>query len=429
MTENAIENSFMKVSPGLLSGRVSVPLSKSILHRALICAMLAGDISLADIGSDTLSDDICATMECLQKLIARKSSQDATANPDAPLHLSCKESGSTLRFLVPLAASLGIPVILDGSGRLPNRPLAEFTAIFEGKGVSLSFPKDGKFLPLCVQGQLHGGVFHVPGNIRSQYITGLLLSLPTLPHDSEIILTSPLESEPYVEMTRDVMHAFCVATEKTKTGYLIPGRQTYSRKTPYRGEPDFSQAAFWLVGEYLGSHISVLPLPNESFQGDSAIVSLLKDLRAYADRPVSAEPPFQVDASQIPDLVPIFSVAAAATPCVTQIIRASRLRFKECDRLMATQKILSALGVQIDETEDGLIIYGKENQVDKPIFTSCNIYPFHDHRMVMAAAIAATRADGPVNISDYRAADKSYPEFFRDFRTMGGHADELHVGK
>lgn len=429
MTENVCENSVMKVSPGLLNGRVSVPLSKSILHRALICAMFAGDISLADIGSDALSDDISATRECLQNLIVRKSSQDGTIHAAAPLHLSCKESGSTLRFLVPLSASLGIPVILDGLGRLPDRPLAEFTAIFEGKGVSLSFPEDGKSLPLCVQGQLHGGVFRVPGNISSQYITGLLLSLPILPQDSEIILTSPLESEPYVEMTRDVMRAFGVATEKTKRGYFISGRQTYSRQTPYKGEPDFSQAAFWLVGEYLGSHISVMPLPNESFQGDRAIVSLLSELRAYAAHPGSENSPFRVDASQIPDLVPIFSVAAAATPCVTQIIRASRLRFKECDRLMATQKILSSLGVQIEETEDGLIIYGKDIPADKPVFTAGNIHPFHDHRMVMAAAIAATRADGPVYISDYQATDKSYPGFFRDFRTMGGHADEFHVGE
>lgn len=420
------------VRPGELKGRVRVPLSKSLLHRSLICAALAGDLSLADLGEGVLSDDIHATGECVRRVMAARKEQQhgRIFSAGDPVHFSCKESGSTLRFLIPLVAALNIPSHIAGEGRLPQRPLREYTSIFHGKGVRLDFPGNDRFLPLMVSGQLTPGIFEVPGNISSQYISGLLMALPILPGDSQIIITTPLESEPYVEMTRDVMRAFGVEIERLSNGYHIPGGQTYRRSEPYHAEPDFSQAAFWLVAGFLGHDITVTDLPEHSSQGDREISNLLDRLAQARDAAVSGkETVVEVDASQIPDLIPVFSVAAAATPCITKIIHAERLRLKECDRLTATHDLLIRLGADVTRTDDGLVISGKVPAEGRTYFSSCDADSFHDHRMVMAAAIAATRADGPVRISDYRAVDKSYPEFFRYFQMAGGKADELNVGE
>lgn len=420
------------VIPGDLEGHVRVPLSKSLLHRALICASMAGDLSLADLGEDGLSDDIFATKDCVRTVLAARNEMlhGRILSGNDPVCFDCRESGSTLRFLVPLAAALGIPARIVGSGRLPLRPLGEYTGIFDGKGVRMEFPGNDRTLPLLVTGQMKPGIFKVPGNISSQYISGLLMALPLLADDSVIELTTPLESEPYVEMTRDVMRAFGVSADKTSCGYSISGGQAYNRTAPYRAEPDFSQAAFWLVAEYLGHNVSVLDLPLQSSQGDREIRTLLKKLKDTAcAADGTKESVAEVDVSQFPDLVPIFSVAAAATNCVTKIIHGERLRLKECDRLKATCEMLTRLGAAIVETSDGLIITGRPYFPGMPLFKACEVDSFHDHRMVMAAAIAATRADGPVCISDYRAVDKSYPDFFRNFRMAGGLVNELDVGE
>jgi len=420
------------IRPGDLEGRVRVPLSKSFLHRSLICAAMAGDLSLADLGEDILSDDISATKDCMQRVMSARMEmrRGRIFSENDRIDFSCRESGSTLRFLVPLVAALGIPSHIAGERRLPQRPLGEYTEIFEGKGVRLDFPDHERYLPLLVSGKLQPGIFKVPGNISSQYISGLLMALPLLGEDSEIEIITPLESEPYVEMTRDVMRAFGVELDKLSYGYHIPGGQTYKRSSPYHAEPDFSQAAFWLVAEYLGHNISVLDLPLHSSQGDREIRTLIKKLKEAEYNSHGSQPAFfEVDASQIPDIMPIFAVAAAATRCVTKITHAKRLRLKECDRLKATCDILGRLGADIVETADGMIISGRMDISGKPVFKACEIDSYQDHRMVMMAAIAATRADGPVYISDYRAVDKSYPEFFRNFRMAGGIADELDVGK
>lgn len=420
------------VSPGNLEGHVRVPLSKSLLHRALICASLTGDLSLADLGGEGLSDDIFATKDCVHAVMAARQKQipGHTCTGDDPVFFDCKESGSTLRFLVPLVAALGIPAHIVGSGRLPLRPLGEYTEIFDGKGVQMEFPGRDRILPLLVTGQLRPGIFKVPGNISSQYISGLLMALPLLTDDSKIELTTQLESEPYVEMTRDVMRAFGVEIEKISGGYNIRGGQTYKRTAPYRAEPDFSQAAFWLVAEYLGHNVSVLDLPLHSSQGDREIQTILKKLKDVVYAASGAKDAYvEIDVSQFPDLVPILAVAASATGCVTEITHAGRLRLKECDRLKATCDMLTMFGAQITETSDGLIISGRTPVSGTPLFKACDVNSFHDHRMVMAAAIAATRADGPVRISDYRAVDKSYPDFFRNFRMAGGLAHELDVGE
>lgn len=282
-----------------------------------------------------------------------------------------------------------------------------------------------------MSGRLNPGNFEVPGNISSQYISGLLMALSILEDKSDILITSPLESEPYVEMTRDVMEDFGVTVEKTEKGYSVMGKQKIFRKEPYLAEPDYSHAAFWFVANYLGNGIDILDLPARSLQGDSEIVTLLEDVRAFSEtiHATNGYARFTISASQIPDLIPVLSIACAATHCVVQIVNGQRLRLKECDRLEATCDMLEKLGVKIERKESGMTIFGRDSEDGQPIFKSCEINSFGDHRLVMAAAVAATRAEGPVRITDCHAINKSYPEFFRDFRRMGGVADELNVGE
>ncbi len=412
------------VSPGVLIGSVRTPLSKSLVHRALIMAMLAGDLGLVDLETETVSEDITATIRCLEALLDSKDSEEE-------IELFCNESGSALRFLIPLVAVLGRKALFTGTGRLPQRPLREYAKIFEGTGVHLEFPEGDAYLPLHVSGRLEAGRFSVPGNVSSQYITGLLLALSAASGDSEIVITSTLESEPYVEMTRDVMSSFGVFTAKNGNIYTVRGGQRIFREKPYIAEPDFSHAAFWYVANYLGSGIDIQDMSPCSSQGDSEIIPLLNELRRFSESRERRlkNSSFTVDASQIPDLIPVLSVACAASPCNVRIINAERLRLKECDRLEATWEMLRRLGVRTEQKRDELWIFGECRGLGEPIFKSCRIEQYGDHRIVMAAAVAATRADGPVQITDFGAVDKSYPDFFRDFRRMGGRADELDVGQ
>jgi len=414
----------IEITPGLLIGSVRTPLSKSLLHRALIMAMLAGDLTLVDLESENVSEDITATVRCLKALMDR-------TDPGEEIELFCNESGSALRFLIPLVAVLGRKAMFTGTGRLPRRPLREYEKIFEGTGVRLEFPDRETFLPLRVSGRLESGRFEVPGDISSQYITGLLLALSAAEGDSEIVITTPLESAPYVEMTRDVMSSFGVFTAKNDNGYTVRGGQRIFREKPYKAEPDFSHAAFWYVANYLGSGIDVQDMSPCSSQGDSEIIPLLETLRRFADSNKSRtiDSCFTIDASQIPDLIPVLAVACAATPCTVRIINAGRLRLKECDRLEATWTMLVRLGARTEQRKDELWIFGEHRGPGERMFKSCRIEQYGDHRIVMAAAVAATIADGPVQITDFEAVYKSYPDFFGDFRRMGGKADELDVGK
>ena len=412
----------IQVDPCELSGRVRVPLSKSLLHRSQICAALAGRPELIDLGDGELSVDIRATGDCLSKLLAKDGETET-----GELLLDCKESGSTLRFLIPLAAALGRSVRFVGEGRLPKRPLREYAELFRDTDVNLVFPNDGQYLPLHLSGRMTAGTYTLPGNVSSQYISGLLMALPLTGGTAEIVLSTELESEPYVNLTIAVMQAFGVRVDKTATGYIVPGGQRYFREAMYFSEPDFSQAAFWPVASSLGHKVDIEGLPSDSAQGDRAAVEILKELDQRRNTEESSE--FIIDASQIPDLIPALSVAAAVTPGVTRVIKASRLRIKECDRLEATLEMLEKFGAEASIDGDSLVIHGRIVKPGQTAFCACEINGYNDHRMVMAATIAATRADGPVVISDARAIRKSYPKFFEDFRRIGGSAHELDVGK
>lgn len=389
------------VHPGRLRGAVTAPPSKSAAHRALICAALADAPTAIRLG--TLNRDIEATMVCLRALGAEitRQGEDWRVAPmarNAEAHaLDCGESGSTLRFLIPVAAALGADVRFVGHGRLPERPNAVLTEVLRKNGAAI----DSDLLPMRVSGGLKSGAFELPGNVSSQYVSGLLFALPLLEGDSVIRLTAPLQSASYVNLTIQGLSRFGVSVEATQTGWRVPGGQRYRSPGRLAIEGDWSAAAFWLAANATGSAVDVEGLNPDSAQGDRAVVKWLGE---------SA-----IDATDVPDLVPALAVAAAARPGTTTITGAARLRLKESDRLETVADMLRALGAGADVLPDGLVIRGGA-------LRGGTVNGANDHRIVMAAAIAATAAEGPVVISDAEAVAKSYPDFFRDFIALGGHA-------
>jgi 3-phosphoshikimate 1-carboxyvinyltransferase len=366
-----------------------------------------------------------ATCRCLTALAERQSVLD------------CGESGTTLRLIVPLAASLD-PHGLDpsgsgqsihradrirfiGRGRLPKRPLDTYRTVLSDAGARLDFP-DQDSLPLELSGTIHPGLYRIPGHISSQYLSGLLFALPLLPGDSQIELTSALESAPYVAMTLRTLAHFGITIHQSDRGFDVPGRQTYQQAS-YTVEKDFSQAAFWLTAACLGSELTVAGLPDGSAQGDRAIVDLLADF-------CRCQPHYAINAAQIPDLVPILAVAAAATPALTRITHAARLRYKESDRLESTAALLRAIGIQATATEDELQIQGTDRcgRQDSFLFRGGTVDSQGDHRIAMAAAIAALRTEQGIVLRHAEVVQKSYPDFFDQFRRLGGRADELDLG-
>ena len=437
------------IAPGKLRGDVFVPQSKSAAHRALIMAFLSGDIELAKIDESCVSDDIKATKRALlsmgEALDACRSGKENSgcSGENEPLEIDCKESGSTLRFLIPLAAVLGIPTKFVGSGRLPQRPVKEYEGVFEGSGAEMKYlDETGLSLPLMVTGKMKAGEYKLPGNVSSQYISGLLMALSVADGASRLTLTTELESRPYVDLTCEVMRNFGVEVKEEPSGYSVNGEKKPSRKESFEVEADYSQAAFWLVANYLGSKINLKNLPKTTAQGDRAIVDLLSGLSEVEKKNDEAEERnveagritdpekrevFEMDARDVPDLVPVFAIAAAATNCITKIVHAERLRIKESDRIASTSSMLTALGVRNKITEDGLEIDG-QSAAGKKCFTGGTVDSYKDHRLVMAAAVAAIASSDTVWIKDPVAVEKSYPSFFEDYINLGGTINGINVG-
>ena len=430
------------IAPGKLKGDVFVPQSKSAAHRALILAFLSGDIELARIDETHVSDDIKATKRALIRMGEAISKKSTPAGAFAaglqnmlgeePIEIDCKESGSTLRFLIPLAAVLGIPTKFVGSGRLPQRPIKEYEGVFAGSGADMIYlDETGLSLPLLIKGQMKAGEYSLPGNVSSQYISGLLMALSAADGASRLNLTTELESRPYVDMTCEVMRAFGVEVEEDSNGYALSGAVKPNRKEPFEVEADYSQAAFWLVARYLGSDIQLKNLPKSTAQGDRAIVDLLAGLSEAGKKSdmEGKKTVFEMDARDVPDLVPVFAIAAAATNCVTKIVHAERLRIKESDRIASTAAMLTELGIRNTITEDGLEIEGRSASVkDGKCFSGGTIDSCKDHRLVMASAVAAIAAEDTVRIKDPIAVEKSYPAFFEDYLNLGGSIYGINVG-
>ncbi len=408
---------------GVLSGSVPAPASKSAAHRAAICAALSPvDSALSPI---QMTQDMTATINAATALGAKAHwdggvlSMQGISTPPQTARLHCGESGSTLRFFVPIAAALGVDAHFYGEGRLPQRPMTPLIDALCGHGVVFDSPKDAI---LSVRGQLQSGIFALPGDVSSQYITGLLFALPLLQGESEIRLTSPLQSRGYVDMTIDAIQACGVQLEATHSGWRILGGQQY-HNTISTIEGDYSGGAFWLCAGALakGSSLSVTGLTPCSLQGDRAVLDVLQQMGANIVRegsqvtvthsPLSA---VDIDAADIPDLVPILAVTAAVANGTTIIYNAERLRIKESDRLETVTAGLTALGAEITQYPDKLVIAGKE------LLDGGTVDSFGDHRIAMAMAVAALGCQNPVTILGGECVAKSYPDFWEDYAALGG---------
>lgn len=379
------------LQPKKLKGNITVPPSKSLLHRALICAYLGK--SAFDVSGYDLSEDITVTKNALENF------RDGAV-------IDCGESGSTLRFLIPIACALGLNIMFTGHGRLPERPLTPYFREFAKKGITFSTDK----LPFQISGKLMSGTFELEGDVSSQFISGLLFALPILDGDSEIILTTKHESKPYTDMTIKYLEKCGITIEEYDNTYKIKGNQKYSF-THLEIEGDFSQAAFFLTANYLGSDINITNLPENSIQGDKKILEILDDLRYNDKAAVSAE--------DIPDLVPILAVAGCFAKNGLVIKNASRLRIKESDRLTAIANALNAIGGQVTVTADGLIV----NQITE--FKGGEADACNDHRIAMSLAIAATMSTFPVTIIGAECVKKSYPNFFEHIAQAGSCINNL----
>lgn len=419
----------VKFSPFVPNGTVNVPPSKSDVHRAIICAAMANGVSR--ISPVALSNDIKATIGCIKALGADAVLENNVLTVDGTnmyknktALLDCGESGSTLRFFIPIAAVGNINATFVGKGKLPQRPIGIFTEALPKAGTVC---KTEGGLPLEIKGQLKSGIFEIPGNVSSQFITGLLLALPILEGDSEIVLTSPLESVGYIAMTIRTMKQFGVNIQATEKGWHIKGGQTY-KSCNYTTDGDWSQAAFFMVLGAVSGKVTVKGVAKDSTQGDKKCAEILARFGAKVtqlDNEVTVEKgelkAITIDASQIPDLVPVLSVCAAFAEDTTKIINAERLRIKECDRLKATAELLNNLGGKVKELSDGLEITGVSS------LKGGNVNGYNDHRIVMSAAVCAARSDEDITATFAMSINKSYPDFYIDYNSIGGKANVLDL--
>ena len=415
----------VKYLPYTPCGAVAAPPSKSDVHRAVICAALSGGV--CKISPVTLSNDIRATIGCVEALGAEASVENDVLTVDGSAvfanktaTLDCIESGSTLRFMIPVAAAGGVEARFTGSGSLVSRPIGLYSQILPEKGVSL---EGGDGLPLKISGKLKSGVFKVPGNISSQFISGLLFALPLLRGDSDIILTSPIQSAGYINMTIRTMEKFGIEVDVTDTGWHVRGGQRYI-PSDYRTDGDWSQAAFYLVSGAVNGEITVNNLNTDSKQGDRKIAELLREFGAEVIQEAdsvtvkkSDMKGIEIDASQIPDLVPALAVCASFADGVTRITNAERLRIKESDRLISTAALINSLGGEAKELPDGLVIRGSRTLIGG------TVKGFNDHRIVMSAAICAAGSENPIICTDALSVNKSYPGFFDDYNSVGGKSE------
>lgn len=417
----------IKLCNSSLCGEVTVCSSKSIAHRAIIAGVLSKkDITIYNV---KYSKDILATIDALKVLGADITYKDNTVTvkkseliKNSSLTFNANESGSTLRFLIPVFISLNNETLFLGEGRLPERPLDDYLEIFDKEGVS--YERGENYLPLKTKGTFKGDTFFVKGNVSSQFITGLMLSAVVLEREITINITTPLESRPYVEMTAKVLNDFGHNVEFSDN--LICIKKGETKISTYTVENDWSQAAFFLAGGVMSGDVTLCEMNLSSSQGDKEIVEILKNMGAKItcfDNKVRVEKSnlkgIKIDVSQIPDLVPILCVLGAYSEGETLIYNAGRLKIKESDRILSSKKMLESAGVIPETGEDFIKIYGKGS------FSDCVIDSYNDHRIVMASAIMATQANN-ITITNYKAVEKSYPEFFSHYFKIGGKGEFIN---
>ena len=427
------------IFPHSLEGEVHVPSSKSMGHREIICAGLANGRSIID--NISMSKDIEATIRCLKAMgviIVEVPSQfpgrtalqvTGTGKLQAvEAGADCGESGSTLRFFIPLGASLGQPFTFEGHGKLVSRPMQAYYDIFDEQG--LAYSNDEGQLPLTVNGVLKEGTYKLPGDVSSQYVSGLLFALPLLDGDSVIEITSPLESSAYVDMTLSCLKKYGIVINNVDGAhrqYIIKGKQKYLAKHSLV-EADWSQAAFWLVGGSIGEAINCTGVDFNSLQGDMAVVDIMQRMGAKITKASTEVKALHgvtkntiIDASNCPDIIPILTVLASVSEGTTEIINAGRLRIKECDRLAAISTELNKMGADIEEKPEGLVIKGKPEGLEGGALVDA----WNDHRIAMSIAVAASVCKEAVVLEGADSVQKSYPEFWKDFVSVGGRIEAI----
>ena len=409
----------LTLTPHALGGTVAAPASKSQAHRLLICGALSE--KPVKIRCPETSADIDATVRCLCALGADISrcgdiyTVYPLEMPRGDAILDCGESGSTLRFLIPVVGALGISADFLLRGSLRSRPLAPFLKVLEQKGLSFSVPEDGR---LHVEGRLQGGSFEIAGNISSQFISGLLMALPLTGRDSDIMLTTPLVSAPYVRMTAEALQLFGIRAEQNSRGWHLPAGQSYASCGRIAVEGDWTNAALWLCTGAVSAPVTVTGLNPASVQGDRKILAILEKFGAKVtegtDRVTVSPAPLhsiEIDASDIPDLVPALALVGTCAEGNTRITGAGRLRYKESDRLSAAARVLNGLGGSVSVMADGLSVNGSA-------LHGGSVDSFGDHRIAMLAGAASSVADGPIRLEGAEAVSKSYPRFWEDYKKL-----------
>ena len=402
-----------------LVGEVSPPPSKSILHRYIIGSSLAKGIS--KIENISFSDDIIATIEAMKKLGANIEKKDNYLLIDGSKtfdkeylnnsEIDCNESGSTLRFLFPLSIVKENKVLFKGKGKLFKRPLSPYFENFDKYQIKYSHVNENEIL---LDGELKSGEYEIDGNISSQFITGLLLSLPLLNGNSKIIIKGKLESSSYIDITLDCLSKFGVKIiNNSYQEFIIEGNQTY-KSGNYEVEADYSQVAFFLVANSIGSDIKINGLNVNSLQGDKKIVDFISEIDNW-----NKNEKLILDGSETPDIIPILSLKACISKKEIEIVNIARLRIKESDRLSATVQELSKLGFDLIEKEDSILINSRKdfNKINNsPVYLSSH----SDHRIAMTVAIASSCYEDEIILDNLDCVKKSYPNFWEVFLSLGG---------
>ena len=412
------------ITPIQMGGKINAIASKSYAHRMLLCAMLSND--QVELKGTTFSKDIEATLNCvtaLGSIVQHKKDgyiikHSQTDNKD--IVLDCIESGSTLRFILPIALALGKSCKVIGKEGLAKRPLKDLLDTLREHGANI----DADTLPLNISGKLTSGDYKIKGDISSQYITGLMMALPLLDGDSTISIEGEAVSSKYLDITKDVLKDFGIRIEDLDGGYYIPGNQEYKPKGVLKVQGDWSNAAFWLSLGALNKEVNIDGLFFESVQGDREIIQILMDMGAKVSMrgtqiivaPAKKLHAITLDAKDIPDLVPIVSILMASADGISTIKNVDRLRIKETDRLQAVLDVLKAMDIKARYVDGEMQILGGN-------IKAFSVDSYNDHRMVMMAAIAASIADGKCEIDNIEAVNKSYPAFFEDYKALGGRVN------
>lgn len=393
----------LTILPGKLKGTLNAIPSKSQAHRLLICAAFSNADTI--LHCPATNQDIEATADCLRALGAAIEYTDGSYMVSPIKHipsnavLHCGESGSTLRFMLPIAGALGVDATFIMQGRLPQRPLSPMWEEMERNGCILSRPTDDT---IRCQGKLNSGKYTIDGGVSSQFVTGLLFAMALLPGSSTLTITGKIESKPYIEMTLQALELFGVST----ANYQISGSYPFVTPKVLTVEGDWSNGAFFLTAKALGSDLDVRGLTPESAQGDRAVAQILDMLNSHVT----------VDAADIPDLVPILAVAGGAKNGIS-FTNVGRLRLKESDRVETVAAMLRNLGAEVQTEQDCLTVFPAQ-------YRACTINAAGDHRIAMASAIAATIADGPVTILGAQCVAKSYPAFWDEYARLGGKYEQ-----